>query len=78
MKNLINSEYRFTKKVGEKEIYLTVYINYNTQTYDIMQDGEEGIFPRNNNYEVAINLAYMELAIEALKFIESELYLVRN
>ncbi len=75
MRTIINSEYRFTKNIGDKEIGLTVYIYYDSEKYDIVQDGQEGIFARSFNQETKINTAFMELAIEALKFIESKLYL---
>jgi hypothetical protein len=71
----INSEYEFTRKISEdKTITLTVYIYYNTKTYDFMQNGEEGIFPRDNCGDTKINKAYFELALEILAFLDRELY----
>ena len=74
MKALINSEFRFTKTIGEREIGLTVYICYRSKTYDIVQDNQEGIFPSTFNYEVETNIAFMKLAIEALIFVETEIF----
>jgi hypothetical protein len=74
----LNSEYVFQKKVNDKLISLTVYINYENETYDIMQQNEEGIFCRKNNKEVFTNIAYMQLSIEALKFIHKNLYKIHT
>ncbi len=75
MHSKINGEFRFSKTLlTGKDIYLTVYINYSSKSYDIVQNSEEGIFPRNNNRNTNINRAYFELALEALDFIDSELY----
>jgi len=75
MHSRINSEFRFVKTLlNGKDIYLTVYINYSMRSYDIVQNSEEGIFPRNNNHNTEINRAYFELALEALDFLDSELY----
>lgn len=71
----IHSEYRFSIEVKKDHwIGLDVYINYRDKTYDIQQDNDEGIFFRNNNTNVIINKAYVKLALEALDFIEKELY----
>lgn len=75
MNKKINSEYRFIKSVNSKStIELTAYIDYERKTYDIVQSGQEGIFFRHNNKETKINKTYMLLAIEALNFIQKELY----
>ena len=74
MEHLINSEYVFTRKMATKTIELTLYIDYGAKKYDIVQDGEEGILPRKNNISTKTNIAFMELAIEALNFVESELF----
>jgi hypothetical protein len=72
----LNSEYKFTKQINEKEqVSLSVYINYADKTYDITQYGQEGIFYRHNNKDVRTNEAYTFLALEALDFINNELYL---
>ena len=73
MNKLINSEYRFIRKTESVNLSLIVYINYSNKSYDIVQDGQEGIFVRDNNNGTEINIAYMNLAIEALEFIENEL-----
>lgn len=71
----IHSEYRFTRKVSTQiTVGLTVYINYEKKTYDFMQDGEEGIFPRRNPICTIINKAYFELGLEVLEFVDSELF----
>ena len=74
MKHIVHSEYRFsnTLKSGET-IGLTVYINYEKKTYDIVQDHQEGIYFKTHNTECSVNRSYMFLAIEALDFIEEEL-----
>ncbi len=75
MKKKLHSEYVFIRELSEsKTIFLTVYINHDPKSYDIVQNGQEGIFCRDNVSNTAINIAYMELAIEALKFIETELF----
>ena len=75
MKKKINSEFYFTKKVkDDREIGLTLYINYENKTYDFMQCNEEGIMPKKHNHDVEINKAFFELGLEILKFIEAELY----
>jgi len=77
MNRKLNSEYKFTSKSSDDKqtvIELTVYIDYERRKYDIVQSHEEGIFARNNNLETDVNKAYFLLALEALAFIESELY----
>lgn len=75
MKNLVHSEYTFTRRVTpELAVGLTLYINYEKKTYDFMQSNEEGVFPRNNNTDTHINRAYFALALEILDFIDGELY----
>ena len=76
MKELINSEYRFSKRVNdEKLVYLTLYVNYDTRTYDFMQDNEEGIMISNNDTSVEYNEAYLQLGLEILDFVKKELKL---
>jgi hypothetical protein len=76
MINKINSEFRFTNKIDEDNtIGLTVYINYEDNTYDFMQDRQEGILPRENNTNVEINKLYLKLGLEVLDFVEEELYI---
>ena len=76
MKTKISSEFIFTKEVLPKMVVkLTLYINYKNKSYDFMQDCEEGIFPRNNNKNIAINRAYLELGLEILEFVKEELNL---
>ncbi len=71
----INSEYHFTKEVNEFEtVSLTLYLDYENKTYDFMQSGEEGLFPRNYNVDTKFNKTYFELGLEVLKFVQSELY----
>lgn len=75
MNKKLNSEYKFVRSVSENlAIGLTVYINYENKTYDIVQEHQEGIFCRTNNKETEINKNYMLLALEALEFIQTELY----
>ena len=75
MKKLINSEYSFSMNHNKDlTIRLTVYIDYEAQTYDIVQNHQEGIFCRNNNKDTHINKKYMLLAIEALDFNQQELF----
>jgi hypothetical protein len=80
MKKLVHSEYLFSRKLsannleGQDIVFLTVYIDYEKKTYDIQQSNQEGIFFRDSNHNTEINRAYCELAIEALNFIEKELY----
>jgi len=75
MRTRVNSEFRFTRIISEDStICLTVYINYVSGTYDFMQDGQEGIFPRENNTDVEINRQYFELGLEVLEFVNKELY----
>ena len=74
MKSLIHSEYLFDKMVGEEAIQLTLYINYDTMTYDFMQNEQEGVFPRLNNQNAEINKGYFELGLEVLAFVEKELF----
>ena len=79
MEKKINSEYLFTKYVTDKEyIQLTLYINYANKSYDFKQDRQEGIFPRLNNLGTKRIRAYMELSLEILDFIDSELYSDKN
>jgi hypothetical protein len=78
MRQLINSEYRFTSTVEEQTTLLEVYIDYENKTYDIQQAHQEGIFCKTNNKETSVNKAYMLLAIDALDFIEGELYSKRK
>ena len=74
MKELINSEYRFSRRVNdEKLVYLTLYVNYDTRTYDFMQDNEEGIMISNNDTNVEYNEAYLQLGLEILDFVKKEL-----
>jgi hypothetical protein len=71
----LNSEYCFTRQIKENvAISLTVYINYDSKTYNITQNHQEGIFFRTNNTCTIINKEYMLLGLEALEFIENELY----
>lgn len=75
MKKIINSEYHFTGRVLEKgEIFLICYIDYEKKTYNIVQRHQEGLFFSHNNTDVTINLEYLELAKEALEFVNCELY----
>ena len=74
MYNKISTAYRFERQVEDETIGLDVYISYNTKTYDIYQDGVEGISIKSNNEDTKINKAYMLLTLEALDFIENELY----
>lgn len=73
MRIKINSEYLFVDKENTS-IRLTVYIDYEKGTYDIVQDHQEGIFCNTNNTETETNKKYMVLAIEALDFIQKDLY----
>lgn len=76
MKELINSEYRFSKKVNnDKEVYLILYVDYESRTYDFMQDNEEGVMPNKNNHSIEANKAYFELGLEILDFVKKELKL---
>lgn len=75
MNRKLNSEYKFVRSVNEKlAVELTVYINYENKTYDIVQSSQEGIFFRHNNKETEVNKTYVLLALEALEFVQSELY----
>ncbi len=74
MKKIINSEYHFTDRVFGDEIFLICYIDYEKKTYNIVQRHQEGLFFSDNNTDVMTNLAYLELAKEALEFVECELY----
>ena len=75
MKTLVQSEYRFKKEADNgNEVELVVDIDYEDSCYDITQHGQEGIMPKENNGGVEQNLAYFELAIEALNFIKTEVY----
>lgn len=76
MMKKINSEFYFSKKAThlDIEIGLSVIIDYEKKTYDIYQEHQEGIMPSHNNKETLFNKAYFELALEALEFIEKELY----
>lgn len=76
MKELINSEYYFSKKVDDNRgVSLTLYVNYDSRTYDFMQDNEEGIMPSKNNDSIELNRAYFELGLEILDFVKKELKL---
>ena len=79
MRNKINSEFYFTKEVSSsRNVGLTLYVNYQTKTYDFMQDHEEGIFPNKHNSDVETNKAFLELGLEILKFVDIELYKKEN
>lgn len=70
-----NAEYIFTKEINENQkIGLIVSIDYGNKTYEIFQENQEGIMTGNHKDETVTNKAYMQLAIEALEFIEEELY----
>ena len=72
----INSEYHFTRKINDnKTITLICYIDYVNKTYDIMQPHQEGLMFKDNNKEVDTNLTYLELAKEALEFVNNKLYI---
>lgn len=74
----LNSEFLFTKIVADKTVSITLYLQYDKGTYDFMQSHEEGLMPRENNKNVEINRAYMELALEVLDFVEKEIYLPKE
>lgn len=75
MRTKKNSEFLFTKKYSNGRACLILYINYENKSYDFMQSNEEGIMPGKYNKDIEANKAYMELGLEILKFVESELYL---
>ena len=76
MRTKKNSEYYFTKDFAEdRSVGLTLYIDYERKKYDFMQSNEEGIMPKKYQNGIEANKAFMELGIEILKFVESELYL---
>ncbi len=72
----INSEYHFTRILENTSIpiFIILYIDYEKKTYDFAQNNEEGIMPKDNNECTEINKAYLELGLEVLKFVQSELY----
>ena len=75
MKNKINSEFKFTRKLSEEmTIELTLYVNYEDRTYDFMQKNQEGIFPNSNNTNTSVNRAYLELGLEVIDFVENDLF----
>jgi hypothetical protein len=74
MKTLLESEYVFSKYVGESKVTLALYIDYVKKTYNFMQPFQEGIMPSEHDKEASINKAYLELGLEVIEFVESELY----
>ena len=79
----INAEYHFIKEVVTDitrrtktsfTVRLICYIDYSRKSYNIVQDNQEGLFFSTHATETFTNLAYLELAKEALEFVQKELY----
>lgn len=74
MGKLLNSEYLFSRKVDEKrEVKLTLYINYEANNYDFMEESEEGLSIINHNNDIEFNKAKLLLGLEILDFVKKEL-----
>ena len=72
--NKINAEYHFEQTNENDELLsISCVIDYKKKTYEIAQHNQEGIMLNRCNFEVKDNLIYLELAKQALLFVEKEL-----
>ena len=74
-----HSEYTFYEEVSinDKQEYLsvTLYLNHQSKTYNIVEDNEEGIFYRKRQGGIRKNMIMTKLVSEALQFAKEELNL---